>query len=156
MPLALRSYTDPLHPKQPDAFIVDDFADGREALAEYLVSAAAPLPVLTACDAAEALALARKHLPPVILMDLAMGDVDGWEATRQLKADQLTKHIIVIAVSACVFGPDEVKARRGGMRGVCHETIRRSATRRGAGASVVHGGRSALPAIDALTHWEVS
>jgi len=143
-----------LHSNQPAVLIIDDYPDGREALAAYLAGCCT-FRVLAARDAAEGLALARKHVPALILMDLAMGDVDGWEATRQLKADPRTKHIIVIAVSACAFGPDEVKARDAGCEGF---VVKPFDVARFAEAleRVLEHGRSALPAIDAISHGEVS
>jgi two-component system, cell cycle response regulator DivK len=147
-------YTALLHSRQPAVLIVDDYPDGREALAAYLAGCCT-FRVLAARNATEALVLAREHVPAIILMDLAMVDLDGWEATRQLKADPRTKHIIVIAVSACAFGPDEARAREAGCEGFVTKPF---AVARLAEAleKVVQGGRSALPAIDALSHWEVS
>ena len=56
--------------------------------------------VLLAVDGAEALAMAQRHAPALILMDRNMPVVDGWEATRRLKADPLTAAIPVIGLSA--------------------------------------------------------
>jgi two-component system cell cycle response regulator DivK len=92
--------------------IVDDSPDGREMLAEYLTFRG--FAVLVAANGEEALTQARTHHPAVILMDLQMPGIGGWEATRQLKADPATEDIIVIAVTARAFTPDEAIARQAG------------------------------------------
>jgi CheY-like chemotaxis protein len=78
--------------------IVDDNPDSREMYGEYFV--AAGYRVLEASDGAAALALVRSTRPSVILMDLSMPGVDGWEATRRLKSDPETSAIPIIAISA--------------------------------------------------------
>jgi two-component system cell cycle response regulator DivK len=95
--------------------IVDDSPDGREMLAEYLTFRG--FEVIEAMNGEEALTLARNRRPAVILMDLQMPGIGGWEATRQLKADPATKDIIVIAVTAHALTPDEAIARHAGCDG---------------------------------------
>jgi CheY-like chemotaxis protein len=56
--------------------------------------------VIEAEDGLEGIRLARQELPDLILMDLSLPLVDGWEATRALKADRLTAHIPIVIVSA--------------------------------------------------------
>jgi len=82
----------------PSVLVVDDFPDGREMVAEYLIFRG--FSVLQASTGAEAIELARKHRPRLILMDLGMPGLDGWEATRQLKADARTKGCVIIALTA--------------------------------------------------------
>ena len=78
--------------------LAEDAPDVREMyrvwmqLAEY--------EVLEAVDGRQAIDLTRQHLPDVIVMDLSMPGVDGWEACRQLKEDPHTRHIPIVAVSA--------------------------------------------------------
>jgi two-component system cell cycle response regulator DivK len=84
-------------------------------VAEYL--AFRGFAVQQAPNGSEALALARKELPRIILMDLSMPGVDGWEATRQLKADPKTRDAIVIALTAHALTPDEQTARNAGCDG---------------------------------------
>ena len=55
---------------------------------------------LSAATAAEGLALAREHLPDLVLMDLRLPDLDGSEAARRLAADERTARIPVVALSA--------------------------------------------------------
>ena len=90
------------------ALVVDDSTISRRILASLLESAG--VQVITAAGGRESVALAREHRPDVIFMDLRMADVDGFEATRQLRADPVTGHIPVIAVSASAFGDTRVAA----------------------------------------------
>jgi CheY-like chemotaxis protein len=55
--------------------------------------------VLEATNGAEAIALAHEHLPDLVVMDLSLPVLDGWEATRRLKADPRTRHIPVVALT---------------------------------------------------------
>jgi two-component system cell cycle response regulator DivK len=84
--------------------VVEDHAESREAIAEYLTLVG--LDVRTAADGMEAIAAARELQPQVIVMDLAMPVLDGWEATRRLKADWSTRHIPIIALSAFGSQPE--------------------------------------------------
>lgn len=70
--------------------------------------------VLTAEDAISGLALAARERPDLILMDMGLPDVDGWEATRQLKADPGLKHIPVIALTAHVMQGDRESSLAAG------------------------------------------
>jgi PAS domain S-box-containing protein len=84
------------------ALVADDSSVNRRILASLLESAGAR--VITAAGGLEAIALAAQHHPDVILMDLRMEDLDGFEATRRLKADPETATIPVLAVTASAFG----------------------------------------------------
>ena len=64
-------------------------------------------------DGVEALTAALRERPRVILMDLTMPRMDGWEATRHLKADARTKDIVVVAVTAHA-SDDDGRAQRAG------------------------------------------
>ena len=70
--------------------------------------------VLAAENAEEGLARARAEMPDLILMDMGMPDIDGWSATRQLKADPKLKGIPVIAVTAHAMQGDREKALDAG------------------------------------------
>jgi two-component system, cell cycle response regulator DivK len=82
----------------PLVLVVDDMEDGREICAEYLTYHS--YRVATAADGFEALDKAFALLPDIILMDLSLPGLDGWEATRRLKNDERTRLIPVIALTA--------------------------------------------------------
>jgi CheY-like chemotaxis protein len=70
--------------------------------------------MLAATDGQQALTLAASESPDLILMDLSLPGLDGWEATRRLKADPLTSSIPIIALTANAMAQDEQKARESG------------------------------------------
>jgi CheY-like chemotaxis protein len=70
--------------------------------------------VIVAKDGEEGIAMARSEAPSLILMDLDLPVVDGWEATRRLKASDETRHIPVIAVSAYAMVSDRERAMAAG------------------------------------------
>lgn len=70
--------------------------------------------VTLALDGAEGVLKAQTEKPDVILMDLSLPVVDGWEATRRLKANEATRGIPVIALTAHAMASDEQKARDAG------------------------------------------
>ena len=81
---------------EPLVLVVDDFADAREMYGEYLKFCG--FRVAEAQNGVEAIEKAKRLKPDLILMDLSMPVVDGWEATRRLKADSTTKAIPVVAL----------------------------------------------------------
>jgi two-component system cell cycle response regulator DivK len=70
--------------------------------------------VLIATDGAQGVAMAAAEQPELILMDLSLPVLDGWEATRQIKAAETTRHIPVIALSAHAMTGDREKALAAG------------------------------------------
>jgi two-component system, cell cycle response regulator DivK len=86
--------------------VVDDYDDAREMYAEYLEFLG--YQVQTAKDGQEAVQLARESHPDVILMDLSLPVLSGWEATELLKKDERTRDIAVMALSGHVL-PDHVR-----------------------------------------------
>ena len=72
---------------------------------------------LEADDGRSALALARRERPDLIVMDLGMPGMDGWEAARRLKADPQTADIRIIALTAFALRGDEERAREAGCDG---------------------------------------
>jgi CheY-like chemotaxis protein len=96
----------------PLVLVVDDVAHGREICAEYLEFRG--FRVATAEDGEEALEKAFDLLPDVILMDLSLPRLDGWEATRRLKQDERTRAIPVIALTAHALASAHEKAKAVG------------------------------------------
>ena len=96
----------------PLVLVVDDVAHGREIFAEYLEFRG--FRVATAADGLEALDKAFELLPDVILMDLSLPELDGWEATKRLKSDDRTRTIPVIALTAHALASAHDKAKAAG------------------------------------------
>jgi len=96
----------------PPVVVVDDDQDAREMLSEYL--AYCGFAVHQARDGREAIDVAERVRPALMLMDLMMPRMDGWEATRRLKTSAATCDITIVAVSACTHSGDQERARRVG------------------------------------------
>ncbi len=96
----------------PLVLIVDDVEHGREICSEYL--AFRGFRVATAADGQEALDKAFELLPDVILMDLSLPKIDGWEATRRLKSDERTRDIPIVALTAHALASAHEKAMEAG------------------------------------------
>ena len=91
--------------------VVEDVEFNRDLVVQLLED---DYEIITAADGAEGLRLAEGERPDLILMDLSLPIVDGWEATRRIKAHVELKHIPIIALSAHVMTGDEEKARQSG------------------------------------------
>ena len=83
--------------RKPIVLLVDDYPDAREMYAEYLDFSG--FDVVEAENGMEALQRALETEPDIILMDLSLPVMDGWEATRRLKADRRTRAIPVVALT---------------------------------------------------------
>ena len=105
--------TDPA--PDPLILVVEDFDDAREMYRDYLEFAG--LRVETARDGREGIEKARAFQPDLILMDLSLPGIDGWEATRLLKAAPETRQIIIIALSAHALATEGERARAAGCDG---------------------------------------
>ena len=92
--------------------VVDDNAANLRLLRMLLLGES--YDVRTAGDAAEALALVGEFRPRLILMDLQMPGMDGFELTRRLKADPDTRGIAIVALTAYAMKGDEERARAAG------------------------------------------
>jgi two-component system, cell cycle response regulator DivK len=95
--------------------VVDDTRDTRELFVEYLRMAG--FQAEQAESGTEALHKAATLRPAAIVMDLEMPEMDGWEATRRLKADDRTRDIPVVALSAHVMEGARKKATEAGCAG---------------------------------------
>jgi two-component system cell cycle response regulator DivK len=82
---------------KPLVLVVDDFEDNRAMYVEYLQFQG--FTVVEAVNGQEAVERTKNVLPSVIVMDLSLPVMDGWEATRRIKADPKTRHIRVIALT---------------------------------------------------------
>jgi CheY-like chemotaxis protein len=83
---------------RPLILLVEDQAELRQLYAEHLVLSG--FSVIEAENGVDAIAHTGVHFPDVVLMDLSLPVIDGWEATRRLKADIRTAHIPVVALTA--------------------------------------------------------
>jgi two-component system cell cycle response regulator DivK len=88
--------TDP-QSEEPLVLVVEDYQDAREMYCAYLQFSG--YRVAEATNGLEAIEKALELMPDIILMDLALPKVDGWEATRRLKSDERTKHIPIVALT---------------------------------------------------------
>jgi two-component system cell cycle response regulator DivK len=70
--------------------------------------------IVVASDGEQGVVLAKAEQPDLILMDLSLPVVDGWEATRRIKADESTRHIPVLALSAHAMTQDRAQALAAG------------------------------------------
>jgi two-component system cell cycle response regulator DivK len=95
--------------------VVEDTEDNRQILRDLLSMAGYDL--IEAHDGAEGVAKAAEHKPDLILMDIQMPVMDGYEATRRIKADPGMKGIPVIAVTSYALSGDEEKTRAAGCDG---------------------------------------
>jgi two-component system cell cycle response regulator DivK len=92
--------------------VVDDYADGREMLAEYLTFRG--FSVASAQSGVEAISVAAQVHPAIVLMDLRMPDLDGWEATRLLRKDPQTRQVMIVAVTAHALATEVERALDAG------------------------------------------
>jgi two-component system cell cycle response regulator DivK len=91
---------------RPRVLLVDDYPDAREMYSEYLD--------FSGFDVIEALQRAKDESPDIILMDLSLPVMDGWEATRRLKSEKETAHIPVVALTGHALAGISEGARKAG------------------------------------------
>jgi len=101
--------------ERPRVLLVDDYPDAREMYTEYLEYSG--YDVVQAANGMEALQRAIDTTPDIILMDLSLPVMDGWEATRRLKADQRTADIPVIALTGHALAGISEGAKKAGCDG---------------------------------------
>ena len=96
----------------PRILVVEDNEENRDALSRRLQRRG--FEVLLAVDGKAGVATAKAEKPDLILMDMNMPEVDGWEATRQIKADPATADVPVIALTAHAMTGDRERALEAG------------------------------------------
>src|SRR5215831_241879 len=92
--------------------VIEDQEDNRQILRDLLTNA--DFEVIEAENGEAGLAAAAAHKPDLILMDIQLPGLDGYEATRRLKADAVLHTIPIIVVTSYAFGGDAAKARAAG------------------------------------------
>jgi two-component system, cell cycle response regulator DivK len=97
---------------RPRVLLVDDYPDARDMYSEYLEYSG--YDVIQAANGMEALQRAVDDKPDIILMDLSLPVMDGWEATRRLKADERTAGIPVVALTGHALAGISEGAKRAG------------------------------------------
>jgi two-component system, cell cycle response regulator DivK len=92
--------------------LVEDAPDTLEAFSHFLRGAG--FRVETAVDGREAVEKSRSLRPDVVVMDLALPELDGWEATHRIKSDPLTRHVPIVAFTGHAFQQSKESARQAG------------------------------------------
>ena len=92
--------------------LIEDNEESRDGLSRHLRRKG--FEVLVAADGRQGLEAARSGAPDLVLMDMSLPVLDGWETTRQLKADPRTRHVPVIALTAHAMAGDREKALAAG------------------------------------------
>jgi two-component system cell cycle response regulator DivK len=95
--------------------VVEDTEDNRQIIRDLFVSAGYEL--IEAVDGAAGVTMAAEHKPDLILMDIQLPVMDGYEAARRIKADPALSHIPIIAVTSYALSGDEAKTRAAGCDG---------------------------------------
>ena len=96
----------------PKILLVEDNEMNRDMLTRRLEKRGYTIAI--AVDGGAGVALAKSELPDLILMDMSLPVLDGWDATRQVKADPATAHIPIIALTAHAMEGDRQKALAAG------------------------------------------
>jgi two-component system cell cycle response regulator DivK len=97
---------------EPLVLVVEDYQDAREMYAAYLQFSG--YRVAEATNGLEAIEKTLELMPDIVLMDLALPKMDGWEATRRLKMDERTKHIPIVALTGHALAGHAEGARQAG------------------------------------------
>jgi CheY-like chemotaxis protein len=101
--------------RPPLVLLAEDFEDARELYRDYLEFSG--FTVHTVVNGRDAVVQAHALLPDIILMDASMPVLDGWQATREIKAHPSTKHIPILALTAHAFEDAKQEARAVGCDG---------------------------------------
>jgi two-component system, cell cycle response regulator DivK len=96
----------------PKVLLIEDNEENRDALSRHLRRRGYEVPI--AVDGQEGVDVARAETPDLILMDMSLPILDGWQATRQLKAAPETRGIPIIALTAHAMAGDRERALEAG------------------------------------------
>ncbi len=96
----------------PRVLLVEDNEMNRDMLSRRLVRRG--FEVIFAVDGQQGVDLAKSERPDIILMDMSLPVIDGWEATRRVKADDATRRVPVIGLTAHAMSGDREKAIEAG------------------------------------------
>ena len=107
----MSGFTPPKRARQL-VLVVEDYQDAREMYAAYLQFSG--FDVAEAANGVEAVEKTTELLPDIVLMDLALPRMDGWEATRRLKGDPRTQHIPIVALTGHALAGHAEGARDAG------------------------------------------
>ena len=125
---------------QPLVLVVEDYQDAREMYAAYLQFSG--FDVAEAGNGIEAVEMTQTLLPDIVLMDLALPRMDGWEATRRLKNDERTRHIPIVALTGHALAGHAEGAREAG----CARPSTCTASRSSAGCRTIPSRPAGSPA----------
>lgn len=106
---------------KPRVLIVEDNVDNFE-LVRFLLERAG-YEVLSAVNGVEGVDAAKREQPDLVLMDLSMPEMDGWAATAQMKAEEATRHIPVLALTAHTLPSERKRAIDAGCDGYISKPI---------------------------------
>ena len=95
--------------------VIEDTEDNRQIIRDLLTSVGYEL--IEAVDGAEGVAMAQTHIPDLILMDIQLPVIDGYEATRRIRAIPDLVKVPIIAVTSYALSGDEAKTREAGCDG---------------------------------------
>ncbi|MDD5542653.1 MAG: response regulator [Acidobacteriia bacterium] len=96
----------------PKILLVEDNEMNRDMLSRRLIKRG--FEIVMAVDGRQGLEMARQESPDLILMDMSLPEMDGWETTRQLRSDERIRSIPVIALTAHAMAGDREKAMQAG------------------------------------------
>jgi len=108
--------------------VIEDTEDNRQIIRDLLTSFDYEL--IEAVDGAEGVAMAQTHIPDLILMDIQLPVIDGYEATRQIRAIPELNAVPIIAVTSYALSGDEAKTREAGCDGYIRQTLQPAPTPR--------------------------
>jgi two-component system cell cycle response regulator DivK len=125
--------------------VVEDNESSRDMLARRLSRRG--YQVVLAADGLRGIAMAQEQSPDLIIMDMSLPEIDGWEATRRLKADPATRAIPIVALTAHAMASDRKKAMDAGCDDYHTKPVDFESLVRSLEAFLEAGNRHARPAV---------